>query len=91
MTRILFVVNMHPNEAFAISVANQTARQLQKKRLQTIKIPEKPTGDEVILAKVKPEDTLLGRIPRVVPKARRRRQIRKRPLTRKKPKRKRKI
>lgn len=50
MARILLVVNQHPSEAFAISVARETANTL------------KAGGHTVILAKTTPENTMLGAI-----------------------------
>lgn len=48
MARILFVVNQHPNEAFAITVARETAKLLRK------------AGHEIIWKKFKAEETMLG-------------------------------
>ena len=48
MTKILFAVNEHPSEAFAIKVAKLTKRILEAE------------GHEVVWHKVKPEDTALG-------------------------------
>ncbi|GEM_PF-2810770 len=55
MARILFIVNDHPNEAFAITVAKRTAEQL------------KAAGQELIWVKVPAEETLLGRVIRGKP------------------------
>ena len=49
MPRILFVVNEHPNEAFAISVARETAKLLRAK------------GQEIIWKKFPFRETMLGR------------------------------
>lgn len=74
MTRLLFIVNEHPDEAFAISAARETARQLQSQgfRLFTLgkdSIPAEPQGNEIVWAKVRPEDTLLGTVIRKAPTA----------------------
>jgi len=50
MARILFIVNEHLDEAFAISVARETAKLLKK------------AGHVVIWRKFKPEETALGAI-----------------------------
>ena len=50
MAKILFIVNQHPNEAFATAVANETAKLLRKK------------GHIIIWKKFKAENTALGRI-----------------------------
>ncbi|MBN2067076.1 MAG: hypothetical protein JW744_01255 [Candidatus Diapherotrites archaeon] len=52
MARILFIVNEHPNESFATSVAKETKKLLEK------------AGHEVIWRKFKPKDTMLGRVIR---------------------------
>jgi hypothetical protein len=49
MAKILFIVNEHPNEAFAISVARETAKRL------------KAAGREIVWVKTGIKDTLLGR------------------------------
>jgi hypothetical protein len=50
MARILFIVNEHLTEAFAIAVARETAKLLRAK------------GHTVLWRKFKPEDTVLGTI-----------------------------
>lgn len=50
MARILFIVNEHPNEAFAISVAKEAAKRLRA------------GGHNVIMEKIRPEETMLGRV-----------------------------
>lgn len=50
MARILFIVNEHPSEAFATSVASKTAKLLRKE------------GHTVIWKKFKPKETMLGAV-----------------------------
>jgi len=50
MAKILFIVNEHPNEAFAISVARETEKIL------------KETGNEVVWYKIPFKETVLGKV-----------------------------
>lgn len=72
MARLLFIVNDHPNEAFAISSAWDAAMELQGQGFRLFvlgkdEIPEKAKGNEIIIAKVSPKETLLGRAQRGLP------------------------
>ncbi len=72
MARIIFVVNEHPNEAFGISAARETAKELQSQGFRLLvegkdKIPKKPEGNEIVWVKVKPAETLLGRALKGLP------------------------
>ncbi len=65
MTRIMFVVNQHPYEAFAISVARETAKQFSSQGFKILrnekdKISEKPIGNELIWCKIKSQETFFG-------------------------------
>ncbi|MCX6798909.1 MAG: hypothetical protein NTW59_02310 [Candidatus Diapherotrites archaeon] len=67
MVRILFVVNAHPGEAFAMMVAQLAAKEFGKEGFRVLrmgreKIPGKPQGNELIWAKINPKDTMLGKI-----------------------------
>lgn len=50
MAKFLFIVNEHPNEAFAISVARETAKRL------------KAAGHNVVWKKIKFKNTVLGKV-----------------------------
>ena len=70
--RILFVVNEHPNEAFGISTARETAKELQKQGFRLLvegkdKIPKTPQGKEIVFVKIKAKETLLGRMVNGLP------------------------
>jgi hypothetical protein len=70
--RLLFVVNEHPNEAFGISTARETAKELQKQGFRLLvdgrdKIPKAPRGKEIVFVKVKAAETLLGRMVKNLP------------------------
>lgn len=56
MAKIMFIVNEHPNEAFAITVARKTAEILRKK------------GNEILWHKVEPEHTILGKVSKTTKK-----------------------
>lgn len=72
MVRLVFVVNEHPNEAFGISTARETAKELQKQGFKLLvegknKISNTPQGNEIVLVKVKAAKTLLGRMLKGLP------------------------
>ncbi len=50
MAKILFIVNDHPNEAFAISVAREAAKRLRA------------DGHEIVWKMTNPKDTVLGKV-----------------------------
>jgi len=50
MAKLLFIVNEHPNEAYAISAARETAKML------------KQTGNEIVWHKVPFKETVLGKV-----------------------------
>lgn len=66
MTRLLFIVNEHPNEAFAISAARETAKKLGFRLIvaDSKTILPRAKGNEIVWYKVRPEETLMGRVVR---------------------------
>jgi len=67
MVRLVFMVNIHPNEAFAINVAMHARRELAKIGFRVYvegrdKIPEKPKGNEIVWVKVPFGETMMGAV-----------------------------
>jgi hypothetical protein len=66
MVRLMFIVNEHPNEGFAISCAKRIAEELQRKGFRIYvegkdKIPKKTNADEIIWIKTNPNETVTGK------------------------------